>query len=124
MKITRVQLAECRVPLPHILKLASTQITTRNYVAIRVETDAGMIGEALGYTRGTPLVESLAMASRQIIGMDPLIRGEIIGNLKNSPVRGLGSLIRSDGLRDIGCKDIMAKQARVPIYALWVGLTL
>src|SRR6185312_3865919 len=121
MKITRVQLAECRVPLPHMLKLASTQITTRNYVAIRVETDAGIIGEALGYTRGTPLVEALEMASRQIIGMDPLMRGEIIGKLENSNVPGRASFTRAVSLLDIACWDILAKQARLPLYALLGG---
>jgi L-alanine-DL-glutamate epimerase-like enolase superfamily enzyme len=121
MKIIRVQLAECRVPLPHILRLGSTQITTRNYVAIRLETDVGITGEALGYTRGTPLLESLEMASRQIIGMNPLMRGEILGKLENSNIPGRASFTRAVSLLDIACWDILAKHARLPLYALLGG---
>jgi L-alanine-DL-glutamate epimerase-like enolase superfamily enzyme len=121
MKITRLQMAECRVPLPHVLKLGSTQITTRNFVAIRIETDAGITGEALGYTRGTPLLDALDMVGRQLIGMDPLMRGKILAKLENSNIPGRASFTRAVSLLDIACWDILAKHARLPLYALLGG---
>src|SRR5215831_7148030 len=121
MKITKVQIAEVRVPLPRVLKLGSSQITTRNYVALQLSTDAGITGEALGYTRGTPLVSALEISAPQIIGKDPLLRTDIISTLENSNVPGRASFTRSVSLIDIACWDILAKHARLPLYTLLGG---
>ena len=48
MKIVSVRIAECRLPLPHTLKLGTTEIRTRDYLGLRITTDTGTFGEALG----------------------------------------------------------------------------
>lgn len=59
MKIARARIAECGIPLPKILRLGPVEIRTRDYVLIRLETDEGICGEAIGYPRGTPLMETV-----------------------------------------------------------------
>src|SRR5260370_1953167 len=70
MKISRIQIAECPLPLPHTLRLGPVEIQTRDYIAVRIWTDAGVFGEAIGYPRGTPLFETMQSMARKIIGGD------------------------------------------------------
>ena len=71
MQITKVQIAECGIPLPYVLRLGPVEIRTRDYVLLRVETDAGVFGEAIGYPRGTPLFDTLSSMARRILGKVP-----------------------------------------------------
>jgi L-alanine-DL-glutamate epimerase-like enolase superfamily enzyme len=122
VKITRVSIAECRIPLPHVLKLGSTQVQTRDYAAMRIETDAGISGESIGYCRGTPLFDALEMTARRALGRDPLMRRALIESLENSNVPGRASLPRAISMLDITCWDILCKQARMPLFRMLGGL--
>jgi L-alanine-DL-glutamate epimerase-like enolase superfamily enzyme len=122
MKISRIQIAECRIPLPKVLTLGTTQVRTRDYVALRLETDSGLTGDALGYTRGTPLYESLEMVSRRVIGRDPLMRSELTASLQNANVPGRGAFPRAISLLDIACWDLLGKDAELPLFRLLGGL--
>jgi L-alanine-DL-glutamate epimerase-like enolase superfamily enzyme len=122
MKISQIQIAECRIPLPRVLTLGTTQIRTRDYVAVRVETDSGIAGEALGYTRGTPLFECLEILGRRVLGRDPLMRAQLIASVENSNVPGRASFPRAVSLLDIACWDILAKYSQLPLFRLLGGL--
>src|SRR5215831_7744529 len=118
MRISKILLAECRIPLPHVLRLGPTQITTRDFVVLRVETDADVFGEAIGYTRGTPLFDSMEMVSNRILGRDPLRRGALLSWLENTNVPGRAAFPRAYSLIDIACWDILAKRSGMPLYVL------
>lgn len=122
MKITKLLIAECRIPLPHTLRLGPTEITTRDFIVLRIETDAGFFGEAIGYTRGTPLFDSLEMVARRIVGLDPLMRSALIARLENANVPGRAAFPRSYSLVDIACWDILAKKTGMPLFVLLGGL--
>jgi L-alanine-DL-glutamate epimerase-like enolase superfamily enzyme len=122
MKITKVLIAECRIPLPHTLRLGPTEITTRDFVALRIETDPGIFGEAIGYTRGTPLFDSLEMVAHRIMGLDPLMRSAVTARLENTNVPGRAAFPRSYSLVDIACWDILAKKTGMPLFVLLGGL--
>ena len=122
MKIVRVSIAECRIPLPHVLKLGTTQIRTRDYLALRVETDAGVTGESIGYSRGTPLFSALEITAHKALGRNPLMRRELTEFLENSNVPGRASFPRAVSMLDIACWDILCKQARMPLYRVLGGL--
>lgn len=49
-------------------------MSTRDYLAVRVETDAGVFGDALGYSRGTPLITALSRVGQNLLGSNPLLR--------------------------------------------------
>src|SRR5260370_40629587 len=86
MKISRIQIAECRLALPHNLRLGPVEIQTRDYIAVRIWTDAGVFGEAIGYPRGTPLFETMQSMARKIIGGDAPPRGRMTFNLEQRDV--------------------------------------
>lgn len=122
MKIVRVRIAECRLPLPHVLKLGTTEIRTRDYLALRVTTDADVVGEALGYVRGTPLFSAVEMLAPQILGRDALMRSELIRYLEGINIPGRSALTRALSLLDIAFWDILAKAAQLPLFRLLGGL--
>ena len=70
MKLTALRIAECRVPLPREIRLGDTRITTRDFVCLRLETDTGIQGEALGYVRGTPLFAVLEGLAARLAGAE------------------------------------------------------
>lgn len=122
MKITKALIAECRIPLPHTLRLGPTEITTRDFLVLRIETDSGIFGEAIGYTRGTPLFDSMEMVARRVVGLDPLMRSALTARLENANVPGRAAFPRSYSLVDIACWDILAKKTGMPLFVLLGGL--
>jgi L-alanine-DL-glutamate epimerase-like enolase superfamily enzyme len=122
MQISRVLIAECPMPLPHVLRLGPVEIRTRDYIAIRIETESGLFGEALGYPRGTPLFETASQMARRVLGGDVSMRRELMVNLEQFNVPGRAALTRGLSLLDIGLWDIVCKQANLPLFRLLGGL--
>ena len=116
MKITRVKIAECAIPLPRILRLGPVEIRTRDYVVLRIETDEGICGEAIGYPRGTPLFEILSGMAHRVMGKDVTMRRRIVFDLEQSNIPARGGLTRGLSLLDIALWDIACKQAQQPLY--------
>jgi L-alanine-DL-glutamate epimerase-like enolase superfamily enzyme len=116
MKISKIQIAECPVPLPRILRLGPIEIRTRDYVVIRIETESGIFGEAIGYPRGTPLFETLSSMSRRLIGKDAQMRRRVMFDLEQSNVPARAALTRGLSLIDIALWDIACKQAKQPLF--------
>jgi L-alanine-DL-glutamate epimerase-like enolase superfamily enzyme len=116
MRISRILLAEYKIPLPEILRLGTTAITTRDYVALRVETESGLYGEALGYPRGTPLFDTANLMARQVLGKDASMRRQLTTELESRNIPGRAALTRSLSLFDIALWDIACKEAERPLY--------
>src|ERR1700684_2869148 len=86
VQISRIQIAECSIPLPYVLRLGPVEIRNRDYVLLRVESADGVFGEAIGYPRGTPLFETLSGMGRRILGADCSMRRQVLFNLEQSNV--------------------------------------
>lgn len=122
MKIVRISAALVRVPLPHELRLGPVRIRTRDYVALRIQTDVGMHGDALGYPRGTPLLEAVQRVARGLPGRDPLMRREALLTFEQANVTSLAAYSRAISLVDIALWDIACKSAGLPLYRMLGGL--
>jgi L-alanine-DL-glutamate epimerase-like enolase superfamily enzyme len=116
MKITKVKIAECRIPLPRILRLGPVEIRTRDYVVICIETEDGFCGEAIGYPRGTPLFEAASTMARKLLGKNAGMRRELMLGLELANVPARAGLTRSLSLMDIALWDIACKRAQLPLY--------
>src|SRR3569833_992446 len=121
MVITQVRVAECPIPLPKVLRLGPIEIRTRDYVAVRIETNSGLFGEAVGYPRGTPLFETTCRIANRILGQDASMRREIMVRLDRSNVPARSTLTRGLSLLDIALWDLGAKAANQPLYLLLGG---
>jgi L-alanine-DL-glutamate epimerase-like enolase superfamily enzyme len=122
LQITKVQIAECGIPLPYILRLGPVEIRTRDYVLLRIETDAGVFGEAVGYPRGTPLFDTLSGMARRILGKDVRMRRQVMFNIEYSNVPARAGLTRALSLLDIALWDIATKRANQPLFQFLGGL--
>jgi L-alanine-DL-glutamate epimerase-like enolase superfamily enzyme len=120
--ISKVQIAECCIPLPYVLRLGPVEIRTRDYVVLRIESDAGVAGEAIGYPRGTPLFETLSGMARRILGADVRMRRQVMFNLEHSNVPARAALTRGLSLIDIALWDIASKRAAQPLFQFLGGL--
>lgn len=122
MKITRILIAEVKVPLPQTLRLGDVEIATRDYVAVRIETDAGVHGDALGYPRGTPLLETVSKVAQGLLGSDPLLRRAGLHAFKLANATSHPVYSRALSLLDVALWDLGAKQARLPLFRMLGGL--
>lgn len=122
MRIAKIRIAECGLALPRILRLGSTEITARDYVVIRVETESGAYGEAIGYPRGTPLFEVAGNMARQIMGQDASMRREVMLRLEHRNIPGRAALTRGLSLFDIALWDLACKAAGQPLFRYLGGL--
>src|ERR1700740_515431 len=122
LQITKVQIAECGIALPYILRLGPVEIRTRDYVLLRIETDAGVFGEAVGYPRGTPLFDTLSGMARRVLGKDVRMRRQVMFNLEYSNVPARAGLTRALSLLDIALWDIATKRAGQPLFQFLGGL--
>jgi L-alanine-DL-glutamate epimerase-like enolase superfamily enzyme len=122
LQITQVQIAECGIALPYVLRLGPVEIRTRDYVLLRVETDAGIFGEAIGYPRGTPLFDTLSNMARRILGKDARMRRQVMHQLEFSNVPARAGLTRGLSLLDIALWDIATKVAKLPLFEFLGGL--
>jgi L-alanine-DL-glutamate epimerase-like enolase superfamily enzyme len=124
MKITRILLGEVRVPLPKTLRLGAVEIKTRDFVAVRIETNGEVHGDAIGYPRGTPLLETLSKVATGLIGTDPLLRRQGLHTFEQANATSRPVYSRAMSLLDIALWDLCAKVAKLPLYRLLGGLRL
>jgi L-alanine-DL-glutamate epimerase-like enolase superfamily enzyme len=122
VQIARVQIAECCIPLPCVLRLGPVEIRTRDYVVLRVESESGVFGEAIGYPRGTPLFETVSAMARRILGANLQMRRQVTFRLEQSNVPARAALTRGLSLIDIALWDIATKEARQPLFHFLGGL--
>jgi L-alanine-DL-glutamate epimerase-like enolase superfamily enzyme len=122
LKITKIQIAECGIALPYVLRLGPVEIRTRDYVLLRMETESGIFGEAVGYPRGTPLFEVLSNMGRRMLGKDARMRRQAMFALESSNVPARGGLTRGLSMLDVAFWDIAAKLSNQPLFQLLGGL--
>lgn len=121
MRTQRVDIAECRLPLPRPIQLGPVTIRTRDVVALRIVSDSGLEGNALGYTRSTPLFYLAAHLAHHAVGISPLERHTILHGIGRSYVNGATSLVRAVSLIDIALADLAARSVGQPLCRLLGG---
>jgi L-alanine-DL-glutamate epimerase-like enolase superfamily enzyme len=99
------------VPLERPISLRGGTIVEREYVVLRVCTEAGLEGAAIGYTRGLPLRETLNELAAELLGMDALV-----ARAARSSVDA-----RAIALVDIALWDVAARRAELPLWRLLGG---
>jgi L-alanine-DL-glutamate epimerase-like enolase superfamily enzyme len=122
MKIVRLQAAECRIPLPRPIKLGPVEIKTRDFVVLRLVTDTGLFGDAVGYPRGTPLLSAVEALASRFLGQGVALRQGAVEAAQSALVNGRPAMVRAISLFDIALHDIMAKHCQLPLYQLLGGV--
>ena len=116
MKILGAEAACCALPLPLPFRLGTTEVRSRDYVALRVVAEDGTEGFGVGYTGGTQTFETLALLSRELIGRDAIARRHILQDLESRHVPARAAIQRALSLIDLALWDIACKLAGLPLY--------
>lgn len=121
VKINRVEIASCNLPLEKPIHLGTVPITSRDYVCLRVVTECGLEGFAIGYKSGSQLFEGLEALAPRLIGKNALMRQEFNVEGESLRVQARASYVRSSSLIDVALWDLTAKVANLPLYVLLGG---
>jgi len=121
LQISKVMLAQCRMPLPRPVRLGAVAITTRDYVVMRVVAANGIYGDAIGYPRGTPLQQIAAGMAGEALSTRLGQRRETVAGMLARRVNARSSFIRAASLFDIALTDLEAKSAGASWGALQGG---
>jgi L-alanine-DL-glutamate epimerase-like enolase superfamily enzyme len=121
MRTTRLQAAECRLPLPRPIRLGPVEIRTRDFVALRLTTDRGLQGDAIGYPRGTPLLQTVEHIGQKFLGISPTQRKSAVERFLASMVNGRPAFIRAVSLFDMALTDLAAKAVELPLFRMLGG---
>jgi L-alanine-DL-glutamate epimerase-like enolase superfamily enzyme len=119
--IRRVEIASCNLPLERPVYLGTVLVTTRDYVCLRVITESGLEGFAIGYKSGSQVFESLQALAPRLLGRNALMRQEFNVESESLRVPAKASYVRSSSLVDIALWDLTAKTAGLPLYVLLGG---
>lgn len=117
-----MELALCKLPLEKPVLLGSVRVETRDYVCIRVVTNAGLNGFSIGYRSGSNLFEALKMIAPRLIGRDALMRQAFNFEFEAAHIPARAGFVRALSLVDVALWDITAKAAGLPLYILLGGL--
>lgn len=121
LRVSRIMLAECRMPLPRPVRLGAVAITSRDYVAMRIIADDGTHGDAIGYPRGTPLQALASSMAQEVLGTALDQRRDTVARMLNKRVNVRSTFIRPASLYDIALADLEAKAAGKSWSALHGG---
>lgn len=116
--LARAEAWRCSVPMDRPVRLGEIVYPTRDYVVLRVTREDGVVGQAIGYTRGTPLLEAVAAVVTAAAGVDVSQPAAVHDRLARMFIPGWGQLVRGVSLLDIALWDAAAQTAGLPLHLL------
>ena len=121
MRITKLLLAECSIPLPRPIRLGPVLITTRDFVAVRLFAENEVFGDAIGYPRGSALFDEVRTVAPYFLGNDVFFRRSNWEQAAGRLVNTRAAIMRALSLFDIAQADMVAKLLQQPLYKLHGG---
>ncbi|WP_411278063.1 mandelate racemase/muconate lactonizing enzyme family protein [Gaiella sp.] len=117
-RIRVIRVGTATLPLPAPLRLGQMTIQEREYAAVEVETDDGIIGKAYCLTRNGPVAACVErLIAPVIVGRQP--DAEALWDdcsRANVAVGRTGLVVKALGLVDVALWDIAAQVAGVPLW--------
>lgn len=108
-KVIRAETWLCPMPLAQTLRLGAISYHSRDYVVVRLTTEDGLSGHAIGYTRSTPLFAATYMLCQHLAEL-PTDPEAVHDTLTKRFAPGWASLVRAASLLDIALWDLRAKR--------------
>jgi len=124
VEITRLEAFTCRVALDTPIHFRFNTITHRDYTVVRVDTEDGHTGAAIGLSRGAPVDDAvLDMVAPVALGHDAMEIGAFHDRLSRHTASadqyGIVALARS--LVDLAIWDIRGQLLEAPVWRLLGG---
>jgi L-alanine-DL-glutamate epimerase-like enolase superfamily enzyme len=122
-RVREVRVGTATLPLPAPLRLGPLVHTEREYAAVEVETEDGLVGKAYCLTRNGPVAACVERLVAPVVTgreADPDRLWEDCSRATVTVGR-TGLVVRAIGLVDIALWDIAAQAAGVPLWRLLGG---
>jgi L-alanine-DL-glutamate epimerase-like enolase superfamily enzyme len=117
-RVSAVRVGTATLPLPAPLRLGPLEITEREYAAVEVETEDGLVGKAYCLTRNAPVAACVERLVAPVVTgreADPEPLWEACSRATVAIGR-TGLVVRAIGLVDIALWDIAAQAAGLPLW--------
>lgn len=118
IRLERVEADLCRLELPTPVRLGRIVYRTRDYVVVRITRSDGVTGRAIGYTRQTPVLESLRVICESAADMDADRPEAVHEGIRRHFLPGWPALLRAASLLDIALWDAHARARSQPLHRL------
>lgn len=119
--VRAVRASTVELPLPRPLRLGSMAIESREYTAVEVTTDDGLIGRAYCLTRNAPVAALVdRLVTPQVLGRSSAEVERRWDEVQraNVAVARSGVAMRALGLVDVALWDVRAQRAGLPLWKL------
>lgn len=117
-RVSAVRVGTATLALPAPIRLGPMEITEREYAAVEVETEDGLVGKAYCLTRNAPVAACVERLVAPVVAgreADPERLWEECSRATVAIGR-TGLVVRAIGLVDIALWDIAAQSAGVPLW--------
>ncbi len=117
-RVSAIRVGTATLPLPAPLRLGPMEVTAREYAAVEVETEDGLVGKAYCLTRNAPVAACVERLVAPVVTgreADPERRWEDCSRATVAIGR-TGLVVRAIGLVDIALWDVAAQAAGVPLW--------
>ncbi len=121
-RVKRILAAECKLALPKPIRLGPVEIKTRDFVALRLESDNGLFGDAISYPRGANLLDAAHILAPHIVGTSSSMRRGTIENTLQGLVNNRASLVKAASLYEIALWDLFCRSVSQPLHAVLGGI--
>jgi L-alanine-DL-glutamate epimerase-like enolase superfamily enzyme len=108
------------VPLERPITLRGETLVEREYVVLRLRTEAGLDGAAIGYTRGLRLAQALNELAPALLGADAASGERVVARLEREAAST--AAVRAVSLIDVALWDLAARRAGLPLWRLLGGV--
>ncbi|MGI8974176.1 MAG: enolase C-terminal domain-like protein [Gaiella sp.] len=119
--IAAIDVATVRLSLPAPLRLGPIEIASREYAAVRVTTESGLVGTAYCLTRDAPVDACVTrLVVPALVGTDSAAPEAAwqLASRATVLVGRVGLVLRALGLVDIALWDVAAQRAGGPLWRL------
>ena len=117
-RVREVRAGTATLSLPAPLRLGPLEITEREYAAVQVETDDGLVGSAYCLTRNAPVAACVERLVAPVVtgrDVDPQACWEACSRATVTIGRS-GLVVRALGLVDIALWDVAAQASTMPLW--------
>jgi len=123
-RVRAVRAGTATLPLPAPLRLGPVVVTEREYAAVEVETEEGLVGQAYCLTRNAPVAACVERLVEPVVTGREADDPEALWDACSRAtvlIGRTGLVVREIGLVDIALWDIAAQRAGVPLWRLLGG---
>jgi L-alanine-DL-glutamate epimerase-like enolase superfamily enzyme len=121
-RVVAADVLEVAIPLARPVRLRGLTLHEREYIVLRLRTESGLAGAAIGYTRGLPLAATLGEVVPTMLEPDVSSPDSVATRLEERVADAFSSAtVRALSLLDLALLDVAAKRSGVPLWRLLGG---